>query len=379
MRHLHCVNEIWKKPIATVTTKNLMIPKKGCWKSDIWYHFFMPKRQVTIPVFIPHLGCRHRCIFCDQWGSTASTGLPAPETIDTLIKRYAPHIKKSVTRIELAFFGGSFTGMQDDLQESFLAAARRHLEAGHIHGIRLSTRPDYISPRALDLLMKYRVSTIELGVQSLDEKVLEAADRGHTTADVFSAVRLIADYGFSLVIQLMPGLPRETRDSALRSALMTADLRPAAVRIYPAVVLSGTGLERLYRGNLYSPLSLDDAVELCKEMYLLFLSRNIPVIRMGLHPFAPSRDHAIVAGPYHPSFGYMVKSRARRDEMADAIGQHLRAATSPGVDALHIVLPDKFKEEYIGHHKDNIRYLERAFNIAGIEYTVGPVSEMRIA
>lgn len=338
----------------------------------------MPKRQVTIPIFIPHLGCGHRCIFCNQWEATATTEIPAPETIDALILQYAPHIKKSVTRIELAFFGGSFTGIRKEVQEAFLATARRHLDAGRIHGIRLSTRPDYISEESLDLLREYRVSTIELGVQSFDDDVLEAAGRGHSAADVVTAAGRIADYGFNLVIQLMPGLPRETRDSALRSARAAADLVPDAVRIYPAVVLAGTAMERLYREKSYTPLSLDAAVDICRDMYQIFLSRNIPVIRMGLHPFSPGQSGTIIAGPYHPSFGFLVKSRARRDEMAGIIDTHLRSKGTRTIDAIRMVIPENFKEEYIGNHKDNIRYLERLFNLTGIDYTVGPVPGMRI-
>lgn len=337
----------------------------------------MPKRQVTIPVFIPHLGCGHRCIFCNQWGSTAAREIPAPASIDDLVREYAQHLKASVTRVELAFFGGSFTGMRRDLQEAYLAAACRHLDAGIIHGIRLSTRPDYISREALDLLAGYRVSTIELGVQSFDDAVLEAAARGHTAAHVPAAAALIREYGFNLVIQLMPGLPRETRDSAVNSARAAAGLRPDAVRIYPAVVLAGTVMERLYRAHDYAPLSLDEAVDLCTEMYLLFRSRNIPVIRMGLHPFSPGQALAIVAGPYHPSFGYLVKSRVRRDEMAGIIGTHLKAQ-GHAVNELRMVIPEINKEEYIGNNKDNIRYLVRLFNLTGIDYSVGPVPGIRI-
>lgn len=338
----------------------------------------MPKRQVTIPVFIPHLGCGHRCIFCSQWNATAAPELPTPGSIDDLVEKYAPHIKKSVTRVELAFFGGSFTGIRDDLQEAYLAAARRHLDSGRIHGIRLSTRPDYISERALDLLRKYRVSTIELGAQSFDDIVLEEANRNHTAADVVAAAGLIADYGFGLVIQLMPGLPRETRESALRSARAAAGLGPGAVRLYPAVVLAGTAMERMFRDNRYVPLSLDDAVETCTAMYRVFLSRGIPVIRMGLHPFSPGREQAIVAGPYHPSFGYLVKSRARRDEMSGAIDAHLKRRGLQPPRTLRMVIPETCKEEYIGNKKENIRYLERYFNLSVIQYSVGPVTGMQI-
>ncbi|MBN1496954.1 MAG: radical SAM protein [Spirochaetes bacterium] len=338
----------------------------------------MPKRQVTIPVFIPHLGCRHRCIFCNQWGTTDAPEIPSPDSIDALVGQYAPFIKKTVTRVELAFFGGSFTGIPHDLQESYLAAACRHLDAGTIHGIRLSTRPDYITPSALDLLRKYRVSTVELGAQSFDDDVLTASGRGHTASDIAAAAGLIAEYGFGLVIQLMPGLPRDTGETALASARAAADLNPEAVRIYPAVVLAGTAMERLYRENAFAPLSLEDAVEICAKMYRLLLARTIRVIRMGLHPFAPGQAQTIIAGPYHPSFGYLVKSRARRNEMAGIIETHLKTGGISARQSLRIVIPELFKEEYIGRCRDNIRYLERIFNLQKIDYTVGPVPGMQI-
>jgi histone acetyltransferase (RNA polymerase elongator complex component) len=338
----------------------------------------MAKQQLTIPIFIPHLGCPHRCIFCNQWHATAAPALPGPGQIDELIREFTPHIKKTVRRVELAFFGGSFTGISNDVQESFLAAAHRHLKAGAIQGIRLSTRPDYISRDTLGLLKKYDVSTIELGVQSLDERVLKASNRGHTVADVYTAVGLIKNYGFDFVIQLMPGLPYDTRETSLDSARRAAELMPSAVRIYPAVVLSGTPMEKLFKTGAYTPLALDAAVDLCKDMYLIFKSCGIPVIRMGLHPFSPGRTHIVVAGPYHPSFGYLVKSRSRRDELVVRINKYLHSTSGKTGRNIHVVIPENFKEEFIGDRKENIQYLKLFFNFYNIDYSVRPVSEIRI-
>ncbi len=338
----------------------------------------MAKHQITIPVFIPHLGCAHRCIFCDQWSTTPAVSVPDPGSIDEIIRKYKPGVKKSVDRIELAFFGGSFTGIRKDIQESFLRCALRHLEANDIHGIRLSTRPDYISGESLALLGRYRVSTIELGVQSFDDAVLSASNRGHTATDVFSAVDLIKKYGFEFIIQLMPGLPAETRESALRSASLAAGLEPSAVRIYPAVVLKGTPLERLFLAGDYTPLSIEEAVDLCKDLYRLFLSQGIPVIRMGLHSLSPEQVRNVIAGPYHPSFGFLVKSRFRREVMSARVERYLHDNAGIQAGNIRMILPDKNTEEFVGSGKENIHFLKEHFNLKGIHYSVGPVSDIEI-
>jgi histone acetyltransferase (RNA polymerase elongator complex component) len=338
----------------------------------------MPKQQITIPVFLPHLGCPHRCVFCDQKESTSVRQVPGPEYVDAIIESYLPHIKKSVRRVELAFFGGSFTGIKRDIQEAFLRAAHRHLEKKTIHGIRCSTRPDYISDEALELLQKYGVSTVELGVQSFDDCVLENSGRGHTASDVYAAIRCLENHGIDFIIQLMPGLVGDTRESSLRSAEKAASLHPSAVRIYPTVVLKGTGLDELYRTGRYAPLSLEEAVELCKEIYLLFSTRGIPVIRLGIHPFAPGEIANIVAGPYHPSFGYMVKARVRRDEMAACMKRHIGESQAVA-DRITIRIPGRYMEEYLGANRENIAFLKSSFNIDRIDYTIEDIPAVMIA
>jgi histone acetyltransferase (RNA polymerase elongator complex component) len=339
---------------------------------------YMAKQQITIPIFIPHLGCTHRCIFCSQWRATAAHAIPGPAQIHERVREYVPFIKKSVRRVELAFFGGSFTGIRKEIQESLLAAANVHLKTGTIQAIRLSTRPDYISEETLGLLGNYHVSTIELGIQSFNDAVLLTANRGHTAADAYAAVRLIKNHGFEYVLQLMPGLPCDTRESSLDSARRAAALEPSAVRIYPAVVLGGTAMETLFMTGAYVPLSLDGAVDLCKDMYLIFKSSGIPVIRMGLHPFSPGNIGTVVAGPYHPSFGFLVKSRARRDELVALADQYRREHAGVTARSIHVAIPQSFKEEFIGDKKENIRYLKKLFNFDAVDYSVEPVSEIQI-
>jgi histone acetyltransferase (RNA polymerase elongator complex component) len=176
----------------------------------------------------------------------------------------------------------------------------------------------------------------------------------------------------------MPGLPGETRASALRSAVQASEMDPSAVRIYPAVVLKNTPLERLFSAGEYTPLSLEEAVELCKDLYHLFSSRTIPVIRMGLHPLAPGRLDSVIAGPYHPSFGFLVKSRARRELMAACIDRYLRGNAAKRISRIHMVLPGKNIEEFIGSGKENIHFLKKHFNLEGIRYSTGPVTDIQI-
>lgn len=287
-------------------------------------------------------------------------------------------MKSSIRRIELAFFGGSFTALDMKLQRAYLSSAKRHLDAGTIHGIRLSTRPDSITRESLDLLADHGVTTIELGVQSLDDDVLKSACRGHTVSDVYRAVELVAARGFAFVIQLMPGLPGETRDSALQTALTAPTLSPSAVRIYPAVVLKGTGMEQLYLSGAYQPLSLEDAVELCKDIYLIFRARGIPAIRIGLHPFSPEEINAVVAGPYHPSFGGLVRSRARREEIESLIRSRISSHGHSENGLLAIAIPNSHAGEYIGDKKENMQYLERLFNYRKVIYTVEHISGPRV-
>ncbi|TFH43773.1 MAG: radical SAM protein [Chrysiogenales bacterium] len=329
----------------------------------------MAKTHITIPVFIPHQGCAHRCVFCNQCVTTATHGPPPPDRIDELVNEYKRNIKKSVMNVDLAFFGGSFTGMSPEIQKAYLARAARHLKMGSIQGIRVSTRPDCISAEAVHNLVSYGVSTIELGVQSFDGDVLRAAKRGHGPEETFRAIETIRKLGVDFVIQLMPGLPMETRSSAIRSAQIAADLEPSATRIYPVVVIRNTLLERLYRNGEFTPLEMEDAIELCKEMYQIFKSRAIPVIRMGLHPFAPENRDAIIAGPYHESFGHLVKSRARRDEMLRRAGE-LLARHDGAARAIRFLIPHPHKEEYIGNRKENIDFIRRHFGLDRVDYAV---------
>ncbi len=334
----------------------------------------MPKQHMTIPIFVPHLGCPHRCLFCNQWSASGAKNVPDRETVARAVDEYRSTAAPG-TETELAFFGGSFTAIERGKQTELLSAAHEQKKKGTIRAIRLSTRPDCISAEALDLLCRYEVDTVELGAQSFHDDVLEAAGRGHSAEDTLNAAGMIRSRGMGLVIQLMPGLPRDTAEKSVASARQAADLAPDAVRIYPTVVIRGTGLEKMWQCGEYVPLSLEAAVAWCADQYSLFAAKNIPVIRMGLHPFSPDEASSILAGPYHPAFGFMVKARTKRAILEKSLRDFLRHRHGGNPGRLMLHLPHNGIEEYIGHRRENIRYLEQLFDITGLEYRMAETKE----
>ena len=326
----------------------------------------MAKSQVTIPIFIPHSGCPHMCIFCNQWSTTGTEKQADADFVHKQVDKYLAGVSASVKHIEIAFFGGSFTAIPNKKQEELLEAANIHLQRKTIQGIRLSTRPDYIDNDILDVLKKYGVTTVELGVQSFDDIVLKASNRGHTAQDSHEAIGLVKKYGFDVIIQLMPGLPGDTKIKSIESASIAASLGPSGARIYPAVVIKNTGLEKLYMEKSYTPLSMEEAVETCKDMHVIFDNKKIPVIRIGLHPFSEDELKNIIAGPYHPSFGFFVKSRIKRDITHNWIKDYIKKNGVP--ETLDLPLPEKEREEYIGYKKENIEFFKKEFGIKNINY-----------
>ncbi len=278
----------------------------------------------------------------------------------------------SVTHREVAFFGGSFTGIPRDMQQDYLQSVNPFLTNGEINGIRLSTRPDYIDNDKLSLLREHGVTTVELGVQSFKNHVLEQSRRGHTVSDVYAACTHVKDHGLQLVIQLMPGLPGESVDDAIQSAEEAVKQGPDGIRIYPAIVLSGTELERRYRDGTYTPMTLEEAIARCTPMYEMFTAKNIPVIRLGLHPFDNAHQDAIIAGPYHPAFGFMVKSRYRYRQLAKVILEFTTTNIHISGD-LHIHIPKVHAEEYIGYRRENISMLQQDYPQYKIAYSITSV------
>ena len=271
-------------------------------------------RPFIIPIFLPHAGCPHRCVFCNQ---SSITGVPSkrpPKDIRGQIEAFLKFKTARRNRVQIAFFGGNFLGMPADKVKRLLAEAAEFIMTGRVNSIRFSTRPDTIDPQRLDWIKDFPVKTIELGVQSMDERVLSTTKRGHSAKDTEKAIHHLKKLNYEIGVQLMVGLPGDTPERAIASALRVARLKPDFIRIYPTVVLAGSPLAAWYRKGEYVPLSLEEAVRQVKDLYLLFKNKNIAVIRMGLQA---SEDleygSTVLAGPYHPAFGHLVYSEISLD------------------------------------------------------------------
>lgn len=268
----------------------------------------------VIPVFISHQGCPHRCIFCNQIsitgkGQKAGTTISVHQVQRIIVEQLGWPRKNSRQEVQVAFYGGSFTGLDRNFQEKLLGAVKPFIQKGQVHSIRISTRPDYIDSEAPFFLRENRVKTVELGVQSMDPDVLHISQRGHSAAQVESAIGYLREAGDILIgAQLMVGLPGETSKKLITGATQLVSLQPDFVRIYPALVIEGSGLAHLYKQGKYKPLSLKKAVVLAAKMKSIFDQGGIPVIRMGLQP-SDSLEDNVLAGPFHPAFGELVKSR----------------------------------------------------------------------
>ncbi|PKP22617.1 MAG: radical SAM protein [Bacteroidetes bacterium HGW-Bacteroidetes-22] len=265
----------------------------------------MATRHYNIPVFVPEEGCPHRCIFCNQFGITCTATAPLPEEVPSIVAEWRSRFNSEGSHIELAFFGGSFTGIGTGKQEAYLDQAYKLKQEGIIHAIRLSTRPDYIDPERIERLLRYGVSTVELGAQSMDDSVLRASGRGHTSAQVAHATGMLQAAGIGVVLQMMTGLPGDTPEGAIRTAHEIIALRPEGTRIYPCLVMKGSPLEQRYDEGKYTPQSLEEAVVLAATLSEIFEESEVKVLRIGLHPSAAGE---VVAGPWHPSFSELVAS-----------------------------------------------------------------------
>ena len=272
-------------------------------------------RRHIIPIFIPHLGCPFSCVFCDQKSIAGAQRAPRPEEVEEIVLRALDECGGAP---EVAFYGGSFTAIPQPVQDAYLTVTSRFLKDNKISGVRVSTRPDFIDKATVKWLGSHGVNTIELGAQSMFDEVLEASGRGHTAQDVYHASEIIRAGGCELILQMMVGLPGDSRQRALESGRRIAACSPHGVRIYPTVVVSGTELARRYAEGSYTPLALDEAVETCAELLLLFARAEIPVLRCGLNP---SEDLAgqVIAGAYHPALGELALSRAYLDLARSAL------------------------------------------------------------
>ncbi len=312
----------------------------------------------TVPFFITHRGCPHRCVFCDQVKISGSAeGLLRKIEILQKIEEYRKTCGREM--LEVAFFGGSFTSLSPESQEQLLAPLQPLLISGEVRSVRISTRPDSVDSRTAVFLKSLGVATVELGVQSMDDNVLELSGRGHGSTEVESAVSCLKKHGMAVGIQLMPGLPGDTPVKSLDSLRRVMALKPDFLRIYPTVVISGTALEVLYTNGSYRPMSLDGAIRLCKIMLHESLRAGIPVIRMGLQPTDElQKEGVIVAGPWHPAFRQMVEAELCFDLVKSIIKDFARSS-----DMVTVHCSPSRVSDVIGQRKMNLIRLSRQFGI----------------
>lgn len=264
------------------------------------------KKHVNIPVFIPHLGCPNMCVFCNQRKISGKENFDI-STVDNEIRDALATVDTSKTEAEIAFFGGSFTGIDYNLMVNLLKIADKYVKSGAVSSVRCSTRPDYINDKILTTLKAYNVKVIELGLQSISDGVLACCRRGHDSNSEISTCRMITEYGFTLVGQMMIGLPGASIDDEIKTAEFICSSGASGARIYPTIVFRETELADMYERGEYTPPSIDDAVFRCKEVMKIFLDRGVEVIRIGLcsSENLVSED-SYVAGPNHVAIGELV-------------------------------------------------------------------------
>ena len=320
------------------------------------------KKEYIIPIFVPHLGCKQCCTFCDQKTISGETKQVTADDVRNTIEYYLQNFKND-NYVEVAFFGGSFTAIPIETQKELLEAVQPYIKGKKVDSIRLSTRPDAIDKNILKMLKKYHVKTIELGVQSSNNYILERCKRGHTFEDVKKASKLIRKYRFKLGHQMMVGLPESTEKDDIKTAEDIIKLKPKLVRIYPVLVIKGTGLEREYRNKEFTPLTVGQAVERSKEILRLFAKKNIQVIRIGLQNTETiadpkNKDSEVVAGPYHPAFGQLVEDSIWYDKIVYEIKK-----INAKVIRVEIEANSQNINNIIGHKKENINKLKDTYAV----------------
>ena len=319
-------------------------------------------RPFIVPVFLPHAGCPHQCVFCNQSSITATHSRPASKDARRQIETFLSLRRKKRRYIQIAFFGGNFLGIQTRTIRRLLTVATKFVSAGQANSIRFSTRPDTVNPQRLAAIKAFPITTVELGVQSMDDRVLERSNRGHTAADTVKAVQLLREHAYEVGAQIMVGLPGDNIRRLQDSAREVLRLKPDFIRIYPTVVLAGSPLATLYEKGDYTPLSLEDAVSRVKDIYLLFKKEDIPVIRMGLQASADLEDGTtVLAGPYHPAFGHLVHSEIFLDMALSAI-----ELANDIQETISIFVNPRSTSKMRGLNNSNIKRLKEKFHFQSI-------------
>ncbi len=324
-------------------------------------------RHVNIPIFIPHLGCPNQCVFCNQRVISGKRDFD-PEMLTSIIDNALSSIEPTA-EVEIAFFGGSFTGIDFGLMTRLLEIANGYIKRGRVSSIRCSTRPDYITPKILDTLWSYGVRTIELGLQSSDDTVLLRTKRGHTAADEIYACRAIKEYGFSLVGQMMVGLPGATPQSEIETAKFIAEMNADAARIYPTVVFVGTELADMTVSGEYIPLTDDEAAIRAAKVFSVFRKAGVKVIRIGLHSSDNlSSDETYVGGPNHSAMGELVIGEYFYLKISDRLDKSADYSKT----VLNIYVPRGSISKAVGQNKRNKTRLIQEFGFSRVNFSENP-------
>lgn len=342
------------------------------------------KKHAIIPVFIPHKGCPNDCVFCNQKKITAHTRSVTPDDVRAIADSWLTTLENPRPEtLEIAFFGGSFTGIPMEEQSAYLAVAKEYKDAGKIDRIHLSTRPDYIDEEILDNLKAYGVDVIELGVQSFDPDVLRLSGRGHDAGCVYRSSRLIKDYGFTLGIQLMIGLPGDTMEKCIYSAEETVKISPDIARLYPTVIIEDTELFSMYERGEYVPLGLDEAVSRTRAMYEILSEAGINIIRVGLKSSDIIADGSSISGKtFHPAFRQLVEGSIARDKVKSLLENALKDADFDPKDLSENekIMTDVYSSpswfsNMIGNSGINRKFFEESFPDLLIKFRTDPLLE----
>ncbi len=314
---------------------------------------------VVIPVYVSNLGCPHRCVFCDQ--TQYSLPIP-PEGIKDYALSFINGCREGQERQRiLAFYGGSFTGIEEGLFNSYLEAGNRLLQEGVIHGLKASTRPDMVDEKTLLKLKEAGFFELEIGAQSMDDRVLSASKRGHTGEDTRKAAGLIRASGLKLGIQIMPGLPGEDKESFINTVENVCKMKPDTARIYPTVVVKGTRLESMYQSGIFHPLTLDAAVRMALYAYIRLKAAGARILRTGV----PLQGLNVAAGPAHPSFGFLIRSLAFKlmvQKALERVNDGAPSGSKTGDAAMVCVNPHDL-QELIGYRRENITTLRFGYTL----------------
>lgn len=329
--------------------------------NEAWYLNILNKKKLTnIAVFIPHMGCPHRCSFCNQHIITGNKSKVLPEDLKNITEEQIPFLKEYGYEAEIAFFGGTFTALNRGYMVSLLKTAKiyKGKYPDIIRGIRCSTRPDAVDKETLDLLREYEITAIELGAQSMDDGVLKANRRGHTARDTENAAALIKEYGFELGLQMMTGLYRDTPELSLYTAEEFIRLKPDTVRIYPTVIMPDTELAELFAQNRYESFDFETTLDLCARFYGMFTANGIRVIRVGLDTEAAVEKN-MLGGCYHPAMGELCVSRYFFYKIKEYM-------LKSGAKSFIIETDKRFVSKIIGHKSLNRKKL----NQLGFEFKI---------